>query len=229
MVALPGGTFLMGSPEGEEGRDADEGPQHEVTIRSFAIGKYEVTFEEWDACVAAGGCNGYQPDDRGWGRGRRPVINVSWDDAQAYMAWLAEATGKPYRLPSEAEWEYATRAGTTTRYAFGDEITEKEANFGGTVGKTTEVGSYPANAWGLHDIHGNVVEWVEDIWHNSYQGAPADGSAWTNGEGKKSPSPPHHPRRLLGNLSGRPLLGDPRQDLFRGSGQRSRIPGCSNA
>jgi formylglycine-generating enzyme required for sulfatase activity len=186
MVALPGGTFLMGSPEGEEGRYDVEGPQHEVTIRPFAIGKHEVTFAEWDACVASGGCNGYRPDDQGWGRGRQPVINVSWHDAQAYVAWLAEATGKPYRLPSEAEWEYAARAGTTTRYAFGDAITEREANFDGSIGKTTEVGAYPANPWGLYDMHGNVWEWVEDIWHDSYQGAPADGSAWTEGEGKES-------------------------------------------
>jgi formylglycine-generating enzyme required for sulfatase activity len=186
MVALPGGTFLMGSSEGEEGRDPDEGPQHRVTIGAFAIGKHEVTFEQWDACVAAGGCNGYRPDDGGWGRGRRPVINVSWEDTQTYVTWLAEATGKLYRLPSEAEWEYAARAGTTTRYAFGDAITEKDANFGMNRGKTTEVGAYPANPWGLHDMHGNVWEWVEDVWHDSYQGLPADGAAWTNGKGKYS-------------------------------------------
>jgi formylglycine-generating enzyme required for sulfatase activity len=178
IVVQPGGAFLMGSPENEEGRDTDEGPQHEVTIQPFAIGKHEVTFEEWDACVSAGGCNSYRPDDQGWGRGRRPVINVSWRDARAYCEWLAKETGKPYRLPSEAEWEYAARAGTTTRYAFGDEITEKEANFRENVGKTTEVGAYPANAWRLYDMHGNVWEWVEDVWHDSYVGAPADGSAW---------------------------------------------------
>jgi formylglycine-generating enzyme required for sulfatase activity len=179
MVALPGGTFLMGSPESEEGRDADEGPQHEVTIRPFAIGKYKVTFAEWGACAAAGGCNGYRPDDRGWGRGRRPLINVSWKDARAYCEWLANVTGQPYRLPSEAEWEYAARAGTKTGYAFGDEITKKDANFGLNVGKTTEVSAHPASPWGLYDMHGNVWEWVADIWHPDYhEGAPADGSAW---------------------------------------------------
>jgi formylglycine-generating enzyme required for sulfatase activity len=187
MVPLPEGSFLMGSPKSEAGRDDDEGPQHRVTIgRPFALGKHEVTFAEWDACVRASGCDGYRPDDAGWGRGKRPVIKVSWRDAQAYVAWLAKTTGKAYRLPSEAEWEYAARAGTTTRYSFGDELTEKHANFGGHMGKTTEVGAYPANPWGLHDMHGNVWEWVADVWHDSYQGAPADGSAWTDGEGTNS-------------------------------------------
>jgi formylglycine-generating enzyme required for sulfatase activity len=178
-------TFLMGSPKSEGGRYDDEGPQHRVTIDyRFAIGRYPVTFNEYDHFCDI--TKRKKPDDQGWDRGRQPVINVSWRDAQAYVAWLAKETGKPYRLPSEAEWEYACRAGTATRYAFGDEITGKKANFGGTVGTTTEVGAYPANAWGLHDMHGNVWEWVEDIWHDSYQGAPADGSAWTEGEGKNS-------------------------------------------
>jgi sulfatase-modifying factor enzyme 1 len=139
----------MGSPEKEEGRDVSEGPQHEVTIKPFAIGKYEVTFAEWDACVAAGGCNGYRPSDSGWGRGQRPVMNVSWQDAQDYVEWLARAAGKPFRLPTEAEWEYAARAGTTTRYAFGDGITPKDTNYNDSgQGRTTEVGSYPPNPWG---------------------------------------------------------------------------------
>ena len=109
-----------GSPSHEKGRDDDEGPRHRVTIvRPFAVGKYEVTFAEWDACVVAGGCGGHRPGDRGWGRGRRPVINVNWDDAKAYVRWLSDKTGKQYRLPSESEWEYAARAGTTTRYNWG--------------------------------------------------------------------------------------------------------------
>lgn len=185
MVALPAGTFLMGSPESEGGHWKREGPQHRVTIANrFAIGRYPVTFAEYDHfCTVTKREN---PEDERWGRGRRPVINISWCDTQDYVAWLAEETGKPYRLPSEAEWEYACRAGTTTRYAFGNSITEREANLGRNVYATTDVGSYPANPWGLYDMHGNVWEWVEDMWHGNYQGAPADGTAWTNNEGKQS-------------------------------------------
>ncbi len=186
MVAVPAGTFLMGSPDTEEGRYEDEGPQHEVTIGArFGIGRYPVTFEEYDHFCAETGRE--KPIDRGWGRGRWPVINVSWQDAVAYVDWLNKSTGQRYRLPSEAEWEYACRAGTTTRYAFGDAISARQANFDGKVGKTTEVGAYPANAWGLYDMHGNVLEWVEDVWHDTYTNAPVDGSAWTDGEGIKSP------------------------------------------
>jgi formylglycine-generating enzyme required for sulfatase activity len=178
MVVVPAGSFIMGSED-----FSHEQPQHEVLIaQPFAVGKYEVTFDEWDACVKSGGCNGYEPSDERWGRGLRPVINVSWDDAQAYVAWLSNRTGQPYRLLSEAEWEFACRAGTTTRYSWGNEITSDNANCGLSVGKTTEVGAYPANPWGLHDMHGNVWEWVEDCWNESYQGAPSDGSAWTSGD-----------------------------------------------
>jgi formylglycine-generating enzyme required for sulfatase activity len=115
MIVVPVGSFTMGSPASEPGRRIDEGPQHRVTIaRQFAVGQFELTFDEWDACVAGGGCNGYKPTDQGWGRGRRPTIYVSWDEANAYVAWLSKLTGKPYRLLSEAEYEYATRAGTQT-------------------------------------------------------------------------------------------------------------------
>jgi formylglycine-generating enzyme required for sulfatase activity len=120
MVVIPAGPFTMGSPANEPERYSDEGPQRRVTIGPFAIGKTEVTFAEWDACVTAGSCNGYKPPDQGWGRGSRPVVNVSWKDAKAYVSWLSQHTGQPYRLPSEAEWEYAARAGTTTRYALRD-------------------------------------------------------------------------------------------------------------
>lgn len=183
----------MGSPTSEPQRDSDEGPQHQVRIGyALAVGKYEVTFAEWDACAAAGGCGGYRPDDRGWGRGNRPVINVSWDDTQRYLRWLTSRTGKRYRLLSEAEWEYAARAGTTTPFAFGATISPNQANYVGTSayaggpngihrGQTVVVGSFRPNAWGLYDMHGNVWEWVEDCSNESYVGAPSDGSAWTGG------------------------------------------------
>ena len=184
MVVIPAGEYMMGSPEGEEGRDDREGPQHKVKIgEAFAVGKYEITFDEWDACVSGGGCGGYRPDDEGWGRGRRPAINVSWEDAKAYVAWLSEKTGKYYRLLTEAEWEYAARAGTGTRYYWGDEA--------GTIAKcvgcdaddreTRPVGSFGPNGFGLYDVHGNVDEWVEDCVHENYEGAPEDGSAWLTG------------------------------------------------
>lgn len=201
MVVLPRGRFLMGSPEGEEGRNSNQSPQHEVRIAyDLAVGKYAVTFDEWDACVADGGTE-YVPDDEGWGRGRHPVINVSWQDAQDYLRWLNRKAGlsnKPkgeqYRLLSEAEWEYAARAGTTGPFGFEGVISPAKVNYysndtyGGSAkdsrgyrGRTVEVGSLPANRWGLHEMHGNVREWVQDCWHDNYSGAPTDGSAWTTG------------------------------------------------
>ena len=135
----------------------------------FAVGVYEVTFGEWDACVAGGGCGGYRPNDEGWGRGRRPVMNVSWDDAQAYVRWLSGRTGKAYRLPSDAEWEYVARAGTRMRYWWGDDVGHNRANCSGCRSRwdrrqTAPVGSFSANPFGLQDVHGNVSEWVEDCW-----------------------------------------------------------------
>ncbi len=186
MVVIPSGTFPMGSPEKEVGRYDDERPQHKVTIgRRFAIGRTPVTFAVYDHFCEV--TKRAKPWDQGWGRGKRPVINVRWRDAVACCEWLAKETGQSYRLPSEAEWEYAARAGTTTRYAWGDAITPTNANYSESkLGKTTEVGAFPPNPWGLYDMHGNIWEWVEDVWHDSYQGAPADGSAWTDGEGKKT-------------------------------------------
>ena len=187
MVVMPASSFMMGSPSHEAGRGDDEGPRHRVTIeKPFAVGKYEVTFAEWDACVADGGCGGHRPEDEGWGRGRRPVINVNWDDAKAYVRWLNRKTGKQYRLPSEAEWEYAARAGTTTRYNWGDDIGRNRANCNGCGSRwdrkqTAPVGSFRANVFGLYDVHGNVLEWVEDCRNGNYQGALSDGSAWTDG------------------------------------------------
>ncbi len=192
MVVLPAGEFLMGSPDGEFGRGKDEGPQHKVIFaQPFAIGKYEVTFAEWDACVADGGCT-TKPSDEGWGRNRRPVINVTFGDAQQFAAWLAKKTGKPYRLPSEAEWEYAARGVTkatdpVTPFSTGATINYSQANYdanftygSGQQGlyrqKTSDVGSFRPNAFGLYDMHGNVWEWVEDCYKPSYEGAPDDGS-----------------------------------------------------
>ncbi len=185
MVAVPAGTFTMGAPASEDGRFEHEGPVHPVKIAApFAVGRYEVTFAEWDTCAAAGGCGGYRPGDEGWGRGDRPAINVSWNDAKAYVRWLSEKTGEPYRLLSEAEWEYAARAGTAARYSWGDGIGRNRANCDGCGsrwdgGSTAPAGSFAANGFGLHDVHGNAGEWVEDCWNDGYAGAPPDGSAWT--------------------------------------------------
>ena len=192
MVTIPAGAFTMGSPATELYRGAEE--QHRVTIAApFALGKYEVTFAQWDACVVDGGCGGYKPDDHGWGHGNQPVVDVSWDDAQTYIAWLSQKTGKPYRLPSEAEWEYAARGGATTPFAFGPTISSAEANYDGTTGygdgpkgvnrqKAMPVGSFPANAFGVHDMHGNVWEWVDDCWSEEYTAAtPANGAPFRNG------------------------------------------------
>jgi formylglycine-generating enzyme required for sulfatase activity len=183
----------MGSPPSEKDRDPGE-VQVRVTIaRPFAVGKFAVTFDQWDACIADGGCKGYRPADGGWGRGNRPVINVSWDHAKAYAAWLSRKTGKTYRLLSEAEREYVTRAGTTTPFWWGSSISPKQANYhgndtygGGTKGeyrqRTVPVDSFEANPWGLFNVHGNVWEWTEDCWNDSNRGNPGDGSARTSGD-----------------------------------------------
>ena len=185
MVVLPAGDFIMGSPRNEKGRDGDEGPRHRVTIPApFAVGIYEVTFEEWEACVFDRSCS-RDPSDEGWGRDRQPVIHMSWVDTQEYVTWLSQKTGKRYRLLSEAEWEYAARAGTQTRYGFGNEISRDQANYdpdsSRILGKTDRVGLYPPNRFGLHDMHGNVWEWVQDCWNGSYVEAPTKGQAWLSG------------------------------------------------
>ena len=186
MVVLPTGRFRMGDLDGS-GR-SNERPVRTVTIsRPIAMGKYPVTFEEYDRFVSATGAA--RPADYGWGRGTRPVIYVSQEDAKAYAVWLSKQTGKRYRLPSEAEWEYAARAGTTTRYSWGDDIGRNRANCDGCGSEwddtqTAPVGSFAANPFGLYDMHGNVEEWVEDRWHDNYEGAPSDGSAWTTGGDK---------------------------------------------
>jgi formylglycine-generating enzyme required for sulfatase activity len=195
MVVIPAGSFTMGSSETDVGRKDNEGPQHKVTFaQKFAVGRFSVTFDEWDACVADGGCNGYLPPDQSWGRGQRPVISVSWNEAHAYLTWLSRKTGKTYRLLSEAEREYVTRAGTTTPFWWGFSISTNQANYNGnyTYGddgargefrnKTLPVDTFAPNPWGLYQVHGNVSEWTEDCWHDNYTDAPADGSAWTTAD-----------------------------------------------
>ena len=202
MVEIPGGEFNMGSPEDEKERDQDEGPQHKVTVKSFFMGKFAVTQAQYEAIMgenpSASGCRGKQ----------RPVVSLNWYDATDFCKKLTEKTGRTYRLPSEAEWEYACRAETITPFHFGETITTDLANYRGTDWKddkeklhsgnygngpkgkyreeTTEVGNFHSNAFGLYDMHGNVWEWCQDTWHKDYQGAPADGSAWVeNGDDSK--------------------------------------------
>jgi formylglycine-generating enzyme required for sulfatase activity len=180
MVVIPPGSFDMGGA----GTPFDR-PLHRVTIgQQFALGRYEITFDSWDLCVEAGGCR-FKPDDHGWGRGDHPVINVSWFDAKEYVAWLTQKTGKPYRLPSEAEWEYSARGGTQTPFYWGARVGTRQANCRdcqtGAGVEPLNVGNFPANAFGLYDMSGNVAEWVEDCWNESYNGAPQDGSPWANG------------------------------------------------
>jgi formylglycine-generating enzyme required for sulfatase activity len=177
MVPLRGGEFAMGS-----NADPTERPIHRVQIHPFAIGKFDVSVAEWQACVAAGGCS-YKPWTVNGAPDRYPMENLSWDDASEYVRWLQKTTGKPYRLLTEAEWEYAARAGTTTRYSWGEELKPGKADCEGcgpahSRARPADMGSFPPNAWGLYDMEGNVAEWVEDCWHSSYKGAPADGQAW---------------------------------------------------
>lgn len=201
MVVVPAGQFVMGAPAGEEGRYENEGPAHAVTIaKPFAVGKYEVTFREWEACIAGRGCQ--QIKDEGWGRDRRPVINVSFEQALGYTEWLSEKTGKKYRLLSEAEWEYAARSGSDKSRFWGSapdraclyanvyDLTSKAknnfnwANFECDDGyaNTAPVGSFKPNAFGLYDMLGNVWEWVEDCYNKTYADAPKDGHAWLTGD-----------------------------------------------
>jgi len=196
MVVVPEGTFMMGSPQDEPQRYDDEG-QVQVSIATpFAVGKYAVSFDDWDACSTDGGCNGYKPDDEGWGRGNRPAINVNWNDAMAYVAWLSRKTGKSYRLLSETEREYVTRAGATTPFWWGSSITPAEANYNGSAepykgggskgqyrNQTVAVESLQPNPWGLYNVHGNVWDWTEDCWNDRTKGVPNDGSARTGYKG----------------------------------------------
>ena len=215
MIVIPAGSFMMGSPEKEPERFENEGPGHRVTIaRRFAAGRDAVTRGEFAAFVEATGHTAegaYKWTGREWKFDPKaswrdpgfpqdddhPVVCVDWDDAMAYVEWLARITGKPYRLLTEAEWEYAARAGTTKPFWWGSAIAPDRANYdgsyvykgGGSKGEhregTVPVGSFAANPWGLYNVHGNVWEWCEDVWHDSYEGAPADGSAWTTGDSNR--------------------------------------------
>ena len=177
MSALRGGSFAMGGNE-----DISERPVHQVTVKPFSIGKYPITIRQWNDCAAAKTC-GFVAT----GKDDAPVTNVSWSDAKQYVAWLAEVTRKPYRLPSEAEWEYAARGGTQTKFWWGDQLQSGMANCKGctdipAADQPAKVGSLQPNPFGLYDMGGGVDQWVEDCWHKNYQGAPADGSPWTEGD-----------------------------------------------
>ena len=184
MVSIPGGSFLMGSPENEDKRDGSESPQHRVNVPPFFLGKYPVTQKQYQEVMVN------NPSD--FKGANRPVDRVSWNDATDFCWLLSQRTKKFYRLPSEAEWEYACRAGTTTPFYFGETITTDLVNYNGKYAygsvaegvyrrQTTDVGSFPPNAFGLYDMHGNVWEWCEDVGHENYNGAPTDGSSWESG------------------------------------------------
>jgi formylglycine-generating enzyme required for sulfatase activity len=185
MVSIPAGAFLMGSPNNEAGREDREGPQHRVTLSTFWMSKFQITQAQWQAIM------GTNPSSFK-GSLQLPVESVSWDEANTFCLKLSLKTGKTYRLPSEAEWEYACRAGTTTPFYFGETITPELVNYDGNYNyaagpkgvyreKTTPVGSFPPNDFGLFDMHGNVWEWCADVWHDNYHGAPTDGSVWETG------------------------------------------------
>ena len=193
MVVIAAGSFIMGSPVNEQRRFDDEGPQKQITIqRAFALSQHEVTFRQWDACVAAGGCS-HKPDDMGWSRGNRPVVDVSWDDVQEYIRWINSETDGGYDLPSEAQWEYAARAGTTTPFSTGPQISTDLANFNGEGvyngsrkgifrGQTVAVGTFEPNPWGLYETHGNVWEWTKDCWTDDLRDKATDGAANSDGD-----------------------------------------------
>ena len=242
MVELPAGEFWMGSGDEDKEAYGQEKPRHKVAIAKFAIGKYDITFDEYDQFAYATGRP--LPGDQGWGRGRRPVINVSWEDATAYAEWLSKMTGKPYRLPSEAEWEYAARAGSEKARFWGDDLNQacqyanvadqsfRQAGYGGEIfdcndhyaAETAEVGSFKANGFGLYDMLGNVWEWVQDAWHDNYEGALVDGSVWEGEKGGprvvRGGSWTSVPRRVRGAAR----IWDPPRDRYFGLGFRLASP-----
>jgi formylglycine-generating enzyme required for sulfatase activity len=181
LVVVPTGDFVMGSKD-----TPYEQPERPISIPApFAIGRREVTFGEWDRCADDGVCKN-RPDDHGWGRGEQPVINVSWEDAKQFVTWLSQKTGKKYRLPTEAEWEYAARAGTKTPFWWGRDVGAGRAVCANCTTpppqKMAAAGSLRPNGFGLYDTAGNAAEWVEDCWNDNYRNAPKDASAWTAGD-----------------------------------------------
>ena len=181
MIVVPAGRFTMGASADEAGSTADERPQHQVTFPRFSVGRFPVSLDEWNACVVGKGCS-FRPSDptsSEW----KPVTNIQWAEAKEYVEWLSRATGKPYRLLSESEREYVARAGTTTAFWWGDSFAidrVEERQLAGTNSPPPRP-SLP-NPWGIYEVHGSVYDWVEDCWHDTYQGAPADGSAWIEGD-----------------------------------------------
>lgn len=195
MVVVPAGQFLMGTPSDEADRNVGEDPIHQVTIRRpFAVGRFAISFDEWDACLADGGCSGKRGDDRGFGRGRLPAEGLSFNDVQAYLAWLSKKTGRTYRLPSEAEREYFTRAGTTTPFWQGKTIGPQDANYDASIpygdgprGLRSDgpkpVDYYSPNPFGLYQVHGNIYEWTQDCYNKRYnEDTPTDGTPWLEGD-----------------------------------------------
>ena len=194
MVVINPGTGILGSPDSEEKRARFENPLRNTSISyKFEVSKYEITFDDWAKCLKDGGCAGHKPDDKEWGRGKRPVIDVSFNDAKNFVKWLNKKTGETYRLLSEVEWEYVARAGQTGPFGTGNGISSKDANFDGKapygagaagpyLRKTQPVGQYEPNAFGVYDMHGNVYEWVEDCWNADHTGAVGDGSPRTDGD-----------------------------------------------
>lgn len=183
LAIIPPGEFTMGT----NSRHKYERPAHKRTIeKAFAIGIYEVTFDQWKVCFDEGACGEKFPSDHNWGMGNRPVINVTWHDVELYLDWLSKKTGKTYRLPTEAEWEYAARAGSTGEYWWGDEIGSKRANCRDCAPKISHqsepVDSFQPNPWGLYNVHGNVWEWTQDCWNKTYDGTPTGQEAWLEGD-----------------------------------------------
>ena len=211
LVVIPAGSFKMGDPTPPPPNmlNVDEKAVRPVSIaKPFAIGKYEITFAEWDACVAEGGCT-YKPDDKGWGRGKQPVVNISFREVQPFLNWLSKKTGKTYRLPTEAEWEYAARGGTASAYPWGEEIGQNNAACAKCGSQWDDkqpapVGSFKPNAYGVHDMAGNVTEWVADCYVYSYVGVPKDGYAFENKNCQEHAARGgswHDPPKLLASFS----------------------------